>query len=71
MEPENKVEYVEPQQLGAVSDTDVLTISGAIPTIASAPTHTPVKFADQFRIYNNRLYVYDTTNNTWKYTALT
>jgi len=46
-----------------------------IPTVSSAPTYTPSKFSEQFRIYTNgatlRLYIYDTTNAAWRYVALT
>ena len=75
MDPEVKVEYNEPQAPAPVPDVDNLTIQGFIPTVSAAPTHTPTKTADQIRIYQSgatyRLYIYDTVNNVWKYSALT
>lgn len=42
-----------------------------IPTVSTAPSHTPRRFADQFRIYSNgvtyRLYWYDAVNAAWRY----
>lgn len=48
---------------------------GLIRTVDTAPTHTPRNLFEQFIIYTNgatyRLYLYDTTNNAWRYVALT
>jgi hypothetical protein len=64
----NPADYIAP----SLRIKDLL---GLIPTISSAPTYIPKRFADQFRIYANgvtyRLYIYDVSNATWRYVALT
>lgn len=46
------------------------SIIGLYETVSSIPTNTPSNFLDQVKIYVNGstilLYVYDTTNNTWR-----
>lgn len=56
-------------------DVDILTLIGLIPTVSSAPTYVPRKFAEQIVLYASggtyRLYIYDITNAAWRYATLT
>lgn len=48
---------------------------GMFQTVSTAPTLTPTRLINQIQIYTNgatyRLYIYDTTNNVWRYSTLT
>ena len=48
---------------------------GKIITTDVIPSYTPKKVSEQITIYVSgatyRLYIYDFTNNAWRYTALT
>lgn len=48
---------------------------GKIETRDSVPTYVPKKISEQIVLYTSgatfRLYVYDFTNNAWRFTALT
>lgn len=50
-------------------------LSGLFATVATAPTGVPRTLFDQVKIFNDgvniRLYIYDITNNAWRYSALT
>lgn len=47
---------------------------GNVETTDTIPTYVPKKISEQIIIYINgitlRLYIYDFTNNTWRYSAL-
>lgn len=49
--------------------------SAFVKTVSAAPTDTPKKASDQFRIYSSggvyRLYVYDRVGAAWRYVTLT
>lgn len=49
----------------------ILNLLDFIPTVDTAPTHTPRTFIDQFRIYSNgttyRFYWYDGTAKAWRF----
>lgn len=53
----------------------VSDLLGMFKTVSSAPTATPNRLIDQIKFYSNgatyRLYIYDTTNNVWRYATLT
>lgn len=65
----------EKEELKATTPAMVSALQGVIQTVSTAPTHIPKKFSEQILIYRSgatiRLYVYDTVNNAWRYTALT
>lgn len=50
-------------------------IFGLFQTVSAAPTATPKNWFGQIVYYKSggtlRLYIYDVTNHTWSYTALT
>ncbi len=50
-------------------------IWGRVKTTDTIPAYTPKNVSQQLIIYVSgatiRLYIYDVTNNTWRYTALT
>lgn len=50
-------------------------IWGKVKTSSSIPTYTPKNISEQIIIYVSgatiRLYIYDFTNNSWRYVALT
>lgn len=51
------------------------SLYGMYDTISSVPTHKPKTPQDQIKFYSSgstyRLYIFDKTNNVWRYTALT
>ena len=53
-------------------NTDII---GLFETVSAVPTLTPTKPYDQIKFYSNattyRLYVYDQTNQVWRYATLT
>ena len=50
-------------------------LDGYFETVSSVPTHTPRNLYEQVKIYVSgatyRLYIYDMTNQAWRYVALT
>lgn len=48
---------------------------GMLQTVSVVPTATPKRLINQIQFYSSgatyRLYIYDTTNNVWRYTTLT
>lgn len=54
---------------------NIKNLIGFIPTVAAVPLWIPKAFSEQLAVYKNgvtiRLYIYDTANNVWRYTALT
>lgn len=69
-----KAEYEE-IKVEELPDNRFQDITGLIRTISTVPDWTPKKFSDQFIIYISgatyRFYIYDVTNNTWRYATLT
>lgn len=68
--------FQEPNLTDQLVPTPVMLeeVVGTFPRVSSAPTWTPKKFNDSFAFYANgstyRLYVYDFTNNAWRFCAL-
>lgn len=71
----NDIPYTEPTFNPPPKPVHLEEITGYFPQVSSAPTWTPKTFKGQFAVYKNgstyRLYVYDTANAAWRYTALT
>lgn len=71
---DDKIEYPDVKNEGH-KNPHGQEILGLFQTRTIAPTATPKNWFDQIVIYKNggtkRLYVYDATNFTWSYTALT
>lgn len=48
---------------------------GMFQTVSAVPTATPKRLINQIQFYSSgatyRLYIYDTTNNVWRYSTLT
>jgi len=44
---------------------DIQKIEGFVDVLDAAPTHTPKRFWDSFKIYNEKLYYYDYKNHQW------
>lgn len=67
------------KKLSFVQDTnlfiDIQNIINFIQVVSAAPTATPRNFWEQVKLYINgstyRLYIYDNTNNAWRYATLT
>jgi len=59
----------------ADSSVWIQDLFGSIETTISIPTKAPTKFASQIQLYSSggtyRLYIYDTTNQVWRYATLT
>lgn len=57
------------------AQVDISNLTGLIRTVAAVPTWIPKMFFDQLVIYKSgatiRLYIYDSLNKAWRYTALT
>lgn len=45
--------------------TRLQDIEGTIKTVATEPTGSAINIDRQIKLYQNKLYIYDTTNNTW------
>jgi hypothetical protein len=72
MEKEYKNEIEElNQDVTPIPDIKLRTITGFFETVTAVPTMIPTSFRDQIKWYVNggtkRLYIYDTTNNSWEY----
>lgn len=52
-------------------ELSIASLVDNVPTVSAAPSHTPKRFVDQFRIYKNgttyRFYWYDYSNAEWRY----
>lgn len=55
--------------------SELKNIFGNFEVVSAVPTAVPTRFDQQIKIYvsggTSRLYIYDTSTATWKYTALT
>ncbi len=55
--------------------SELLGMIKTVDTAPSATTDKPVRLIDQIKFYSSgatyRLYIYDTTNNVWRYASLT
>lgn len=63
------------QPVGFQRPTELRDIDGLYETLSTAPTHTPRNSFEQIKLYKSgttyRLYMYDCTNNAWRYINLT
>jgi len=63
------------EEINLAKGMHITDLLGLIPTISTAPTWTPRKFSEQFAIYLSggvyRFYIYNTSDNSWRYTTLT
>jgi hypothetical protein len=63
--PQVQLDYQEPEP-GKGNGTPLPSVLGLIKTVDAEPTGTPRSFFEQFRIYNNALYWYNTITNAWQ-----
>lgn len=58
-----------------VKPVEISELFGKFQTVSAVPTGVPNRLINQIQFYSNgstyRLYIYDTINNVWRYTALT
>ncbi len=70
-----EITYQEPKATTPPSPQTLENITGYFPQVTAVPTWIPRSFKDQFAIYASagtfRMYIYDTANSAWRYTALT
>ena len=63
------------EDLKPLEKMQVFNLLGMIETVSSVPTAVPTTLFQQIKIYSsggtNRLYIFDVTNQAWKYTSLT
>lgn len=75
MEKPIEITYTPPTFSTPQKEVRIEDIFGFFPQVTSAPTWTPRSFRDQFAIYRSgatyRFYIYDTTNEAWRFCALT
>lgn len=54
---------------------NLFDLFGMFEVVSAVPTQVPQTIYDQIKIYTNgttyRLYIYDVTNNAWRYATLT
>lgn len=71
-EPKN---IVIEQDLQVPEIKEARDLFGMFRTSSTAPTGSPKNFLDQIVFYSNsttyRIYIFDTTNNVWRYSTLT
>ena len=64
--PEVEVSFEERQSPPPPSGTPIRTLQGMVKTVDAEPTGTPRSFFEQFKIFDNALWFYDTVANLWQ-----
>jgi len=73
-EYKNEIEQID-NKVNPEIRNELKNIFGSFEVVSAVPTEVPIRLDQQIKIYvsggTSRLYIFDTSTATWKYTSLT